>query len=78
MTLISQSLNAEPLIADLTGLLGAAHVITGPDLARYTADWTTHYTSAPLAVIRPGTTAEVAASLQPANGESGVEEKLSS
>ena len=49
------------LIADLTALLGAAHVITGPDLARYTADWTTHYTAAPAAVVRPGSTNEVAA-----------------
>ena len=43
------------LLADLTALLGPSHVITGPDLARYTADWTTHYTAAPLAVVRPGT-----------------------
>ena len=49
------------LLADLTALLGPPHVITGPDLARYTADWTTHYTAAPLAVVRPGSTAEVAA-----------------
>ena len=41
------------LIADLTALLGAAHVITGPDLARYCADWTTHYTAAPRSRCSP-------------------------
>jgi FAD/FMN-containing dehydrogenase len=48
------------LLAELTTLLGAAHVLTGADLDRYTSDWTTHYTSAPLAVVRPGSTEEVA------------------
>jgi FAD/FMN-containing dehydrogenase len=48
------------LLDDLTTLLGAAHVLTGADLDRYTSDWTTHYTSAPLAVVRPANTAEVA------------------
>ena len=52
------------LLADLTDLLGAPHVLTGTDLARYSADWTTHYTAAPLAVVRPGSTAEVAATLR--------------
>ena len=52
------------LITDLTALLGPQHVITGSDLARYAADWTTHYTSAPLAVVRPGSTDEVAAVLR--------------
>ena len=49
------------LIADLTALLGAANVLTGPDMAAYVTDWTTHYTSAPMAVARPGNTAQVAA-----------------
>jgi FAD/FMN-containing dehydrogenase len=48
------------LLAELTTLLGAAHVLTGTDLARYASDWTTHFTSAPLAVVRPASTAEVA------------------
>ena len=48
------------LLSDLTALLGPANVITGPDLARYTHDWTTHYTAAPIAVARPANTAEVA------------------
>ena len=49
------------LLADLATLLGPAHVLTGPDMARYTSDWTTHYTARPMAVVRPGSTAEVAA-----------------
>ena len=49
------------LLSDLASLLGPSNVMTGPDMARYTGDWTTHYTAAPIAVARPGTTAEVAA-----------------
>ncbi len=48
------------LLSDLSAALGAAHVITGSDLERYRADWTTHYTSNPIAAVRPGSTAEVA------------------
>ncbi len=53
-----------PLISDLTTLLGPAHVLTGTDLAPYCGDWTGHYTAAPLAVARPGSTDEVAAVLR--------------
>ena len=52
------------LIADLTALLGARHVLTGQDILPYASDWTTHYTSAPQVVVRPGSTAEVAAVMQ--------------
>ena len=48
------------LLTDLATALGPAHVLTGADLARYTGDWTTHYTSNPVAVVRPADTAEVA------------------
>jgi len=48
------------LIDDLIPCIGAAHVLTGDDLARYRPDWSLHYTSNPCAVARPGTTAEVA------------------
>ena len=48
------------LLSDLTALLGPANVLTGTDMARYTGDWTTHYTSTPMAVARPANTAEVA------------------
>ncbi|OYU38527.1 MAG: FAD-binding oxidoreductase [Pseudorhodobacter sp. PARRP1] len=52
------------LLTDLTASLGAAHVITGADLERYRSDWTTHYTSNPVAAVRPGSTAEVAQVMQ--------------
>lgn len=70
------------LIADLTAALGAAHVITGADLARYTADVTHHYHSDPIAAVRPADTAEVAQVMQiaarhgvavlPASGRTGL------
>ena len=42
-----------PILADLIALLGAAHVLTGADRAPYLPDWTGHYTTDPLAVLRP-------------------------
>jgi len=51
------------LIQDLQTLLGAANVATGPDMARYCRDWSSHYTAQPLAVARPANTAEVAATV---------------
>ena len=48
------------LIADLTALLGSAHVLTGTDTARYASDWMGTYHGSPVAVARPGNTAEVA------------------
>lgn len=70
------------LIADLTAALGAAHVITGADLARYTADVTHHYHADPIAAVRPADTAEVAQVMQiaarhgvavlPASGRTGL------
>ena len=52
------------LIADLTAAIGPAHVLQGADMARYCRDWTTHYTAAPLVVVRPASTAEVAQVMQ--------------
>jgi len=52
------------LLTELSGCVGAAHVLTGADLARYRADWTSHHPSDPCAVARPGSTAEVAAVLR--------------
>jgi FAD/FMN-containing dehydrogenase len=49
---------------ELSAALGAAHVITGGDLDRYRSDWTSHYTANPVAVVRPGSTAEVVAVMQ--------------
>ena len=52
------------LIAELTARFGAGHVLTGADTARFVGDWTGRYTAAPLAVVRPGSTAEVAETLR--------------
>lgn len=54
-------------LAALRDLLGPAHVLTGADAARYGQEWTGDYPSTPLAVLRPGTTEEVAAILRLAN-----------
>jgi FAD/FMN-containing dehydrogenase len=52
---------AMTLLSDLSGAIGAAHVLTGADVARYGRDWMGKYEGAPLAVVRPASTAEVAA-----------------
>lgn len=52
------------LIAELTARFGTGQVLTGADMARYVSDWTGKYTAAPLAVLRPGSTAEVAETLR--------------
>jgi FAD/FMN-containing dehydrogenase len=53
-----------PLIAELAALLGPAQVLTGADAAAYGREWTGKYHWQPRAVLRPGTTAEVAAVLR--------------
>lgn len=52
------------LIQDLQTLLGTAHVLTGPDMTRYARDWMGNYEGSPLAVVRPASTAEVAATVK--------------
>ncbi|MFC3084735.1 FAD-binding oxidoreductase [Tabrizicola soli] len=49
------------LIEDLRAAVGAAQVLTGTDMARHARDWLGKYQGAPVAVVRPGSTAEVAA-----------------
>lgn len=49
------------VIEDLRVAIGTAHVLGGADLDRYATDWMGKYRGAPLAVVRPGSTAEVAA-----------------
>ncbi|MFP5481343.1 MAG: FAD-binding oxidoreductase [Alphaproteobacteria bacterium] len=49
------------VIKDLAAAIGSANVLSGPDMARYATDWMRKYHGAPLAVARPGSTAEVAA-----------------
>jgi FAD/FMN-containing dehydrogenase len=46
----------------LATAVGAEHVLLDPDrVASYATDWTRRWTGRPLAVVRPGSTAEVAA-----------------
>ncbi len=52
------------LIDDLAGAVGIAQVLTGADMARYSRDWMGKYQGAPVAVVRPASTAEVAACLR--------------
>lgn len=49
------------LLSRLSALIGAAHVLTGESMAPYAFDWRRRQDSRPLAVLRPGSTAEVAA-----------------
>ncbi len=49
------------LIADLTEVLGANHVLTGADRAAHIGDWTGKFTADPVAVVRPADTAQVSA-----------------
>ena len=70
------------LISDLIAAIGAAHVLTGDDRARYVSDWTSQYTANPVAVARPATTAEVSLVVQiaaqhgvaivPVSGRTGI------
>lgn len=48
-------------LTEFADVIGASHVLTGDDLAKYRPDWTTQYTSNPSAVLRPATTEEVSA-----------------
>lgn len=48
-------------------IVGKAYVVTGTDMARWSQDWTGAYTWTPQAILRPATTAEVAAILTLAN-----------
>ncbi len=49
------------LIEDLQAVVGKANVLTGTDTDRHARDWMGKYEGAPLAVVRPADTAEVAA-----------------
>jgi len=59
------------LIDQLSKIVGAAHVLTKADAEGYLTDWTGHWTDTALAVVRPGSTAEVAAVVKLA-GAQGV------
>lgn len=49
------------ILQDLTAAIGADYVLTGDATAKWQKDWTGDYTLNPAVVVRPGTTAEVAA-----------------
>ncbi|MBR2574831.1 MAG: FAD-binding oxidoreductase [Loktanella sp.] len=52
------------VIDQIAAAIGADRILTGKDAATYGKDWTGAYTSTPLAVLRPMSTAEVAAIMQ--------------
>jgi FAD/FMN-containing dehydrogenase len=55
---------ADPLLASLREVVGAAHVLTDPDTTRaYEVDWTGRFVGRARAVVRPGTTEQVGAVL---------------
>ena len=73
----------DPLARELATVVGTAHVLTDPDLtSSYETDWTGRWTGRCRAVVRPATTAEVAAvvrvcsreavSLVPQGGNTGL------
>jgi FAD/FMN-containing dehydrogenase len=49
------------ILDDIAGVVGAAQVVTGAAADRWRRDWTGKFAASPLAVVRPGSTAEVAA-----------------
>lgn len=55
------------MIEKLEAITGARHVLRGDDAARFSHDFTHHFAWAPLAVVRPGSTEEVAAIVRLAN-----------
>ena len=48
------------ILDQLREIVGQTHVLSGDDTHRYSADWLKQYHWTPLAVVRPGETAEVA------------------
>jgi FAD/FMN-containing dehydrogenase len=48
------------LLPDLRAAIGAAHVLTDGDLSAYEVDWRQRWRGKALAVVRPGSTADVA------------------
>ena len=49
------------LHAALAAIVGPTHILTGPDTLKYQTEWSGHYHPKPSVVVRPATTAEVAA-----------------
>ncbi len=55
------------LLDNLAAAIGPAYLLAGADAAPWARDWTGAWTAQPLAVVRPGTTEEVAQVLRLAN-----------
>ncbi len=55
------------MIEKLQAIVGPSHVLTGADMGRYSHDFTRSYNWTPLAVVRPGSTAEVSEIVKLAN-----------
>ncbi|WP_108815441.1 FAD-binding oxidoreductase [Loktanella sp. Alg231-35] len=55
------------VLDQIAAAIGKDRILTGADAAPYGKDWTGAYTSSPLAVLRPASTAEVSAILKIAN-----------
>jgi len=60
----SQNGDIMALLEQLKSIVGESHVLTATDTAKYDHDWTGKYKATPIAVIRPGSTAEVAAAVK--------------
>jgi FAD/FMN-containing dehydrogenase len=57
------------LLSDLRAIVGEAHVLTDADLkASYETDWTRRFSGSAVAVVRPGSTDEVAAVVRACSG----------
>ncbi|MCC7459314.1 MAG: FAD-binding oxidoreductase [Nitrospira sp.] len=57
-------MNRDALLDDLRGAVGAAQVLVDGDLSAYELDWRRRWHGKALAVVRPGSTAEVARVVQ--------------
>jgi FAD/FMN-containing dehydrogenase len=53
----------DPIVRRLQRVVGPSHVLTGEDTAGHTTDWTGRWHGACSCVVRPGSTAEVAAAV---------------
>jgi FAD/FMN-containing dehydrogenase len=61
LTALIPNKDASHMTDGLRAIVGAAHVLTlAGDVSAYLEDWTGQYSAAALAVVRPGSTAEVA------------------
>ncbi len=58
-----------PILERLAAIVGPANLLTGKDCAPYGRDWMGDHTWQPMAVVRPGSTAEVAAVMALAHAE---------